>query len=102
MKTLIRTSKTLRGSGIRSSCTLEQHARQSLCFALTFALLGTSAHANSSDENKYICFDPTKFTASKQATAGLLNPAIGESTLPKVLARYTAPPSTRLLTPLRR
>ena len=40
----------------------------SLCFALTFVLLGASAHANSSDENKYICFDPTKFTASKQVT----------------------------------
>ena len=39
-----------------------------LCFALTFALLGTSAYANASDENKYICVDPTKFTASKQAT----------------------------------
>ena len=39
-----------------------------LCFALTFALLGTSAYANASDENKYICLDPTKFTASKQVT----------------------------------
>tara|TARA_B100001564_G_scaffold124100_1_gene103626 strand:+ start:154 stop:549 length:396 start_codon:yes stop_codon:yes gene_type:complete len=39
-----------------------------LVVALTFALLGTSAHANASDENKYICVDPTKFTASKQAT----------------------------------
>ena len=39
-----------------------------LVFALTFALLGTSANANASDENKYICLDPTKFTASKPAT----------------------------------
>ena len=36
-----------------------------LWFALTFALLGTSAHANNSDENKYICFDPTKYQGSK-------------------------------------
>ena len=40
----------------------------SLFFALTFVLLGASAYANNSDENKYICFDPTKFTASEQVT----------------------------------
>ena len=39
-----------------------------LVFALTFALLGTSAHANASDENKYICLDPTKFLPNKQIT----------------------------------
>jgi hypothetical protein len=26
------------------------------------------SYANNSDENKYICFDPTKFTASEQVT----------------------------------
>jgi len=39
-----------------------------LVFALTFALLGTSAHANAFDENKYICLDPTKFLPNKQIT----------------------------------
>ena len=39
-----------------------------LCFALTFALLGASAHANSSDENKYICLDPTEYDGSKEYT----------------------------------
>ena len=42
----------------------------SLCFALTFALLVASAHANNSDENKYICFDPTKFQASSSFRSG--------------------------------
>ena len=36
-----------------------------LCFALTFTLLCASAYANSSDENKYICLDPTKYQGSK-------------------------------------
>ena len=40
-----------------------------LVIALTFALLGTSAHANSSDENKYICFDPTKYEGTKNVEA---------------------------------
>ena len=40
------------------------------CFALTFALLGASAYANNSDENKYICFDPTKFQASSSFRSG--------------------------------
>ena len=39
-----------------------------LVIALTFALLGTSAHANSSDENKYICLDPTKYEPNKSIT----------------------------------
>ena len=43
----------------------------SLCFALTLALLVASAHANSSDENKYICFDPTKFQASSSFRVAL-------------------------------
>ena len=37
----------------------------SICFALTLALLGSAVHANSSDENKYICLDPTKYDATK-------------------------------------
>ena len=41
-----------------------------LVIALTFALLGTSAHANSSDENKYICLDPTKFEPNKSIAHG--------------------------------
>ena len=36
-----------------------------LCFALTFTLLCASAYANSSDENKYICLDPTQYQGSK-------------------------------------
>ena len=36
-----------------------------LVFSLTFALLGTSAHANSSDDNKYICFNTTKYVGTK-------------------------------------
>ena len=36
-----------------------------LVIALTFALLGTSAHANSSDDNKYICFNTTKYVGTK-------------------------------------
>ena len=42
----------------------------SLFFALTFVLLGASAYANNSDENKYICFDPTKFQASSSFRSG--------------------------------
>ena len=42
----------------------------SLCFALTFVLLGASAYANNSDENKYICIDPTKFQASSSFRSG--------------------------------
>jgi len=35
-----------------------------LCFALTLTLLGASAYADSTDENKYICIDPSKFNPS--------------------------------------
>ena len=42
----------------------------SLFFALTFVLLGASAYANNSDENKYICIDPTKFQASSSFRSG--------------------------------
>ena len=42
----------------------------SICFALTLALLGSGVHANSSDENKYICIDPTTYDGAKTNNDG--------------------------------
>merc|ERR1711939_1283249 len=88
----------------------KQDKTQQTCAPLPSSLLSPS-HSSARAPTRtvptrtstFVSTRPSSLQASRSFLTGILLPVICGSTLPKVLARYfTASPSTRLLTPLRR